>query len=275
MKIITSIDDFIIERNQALDRHQRIGFVPTMGYLHQGHTALMDIARQHCDCLVVSIFVNPLQFGPNEDLDRYPRDPEGDAAKCEAHGTDILFMPSSLYASDHSTTVQVEGLSTGLCGASRPTHFNGVTTVVARLFGLVQPKIAVFGEKDFQQLAIIRRMVRDLAMPIQIIGGPLVRDSDGLALSSRNRYLSPNERRRALTLHQSLCGLQAAVHNGERDVQRLLTAAKSQLDVDALDYLEIRDPDSLLPLSTITGPARAFVAAKLGQTRLIDNMELQ
>ena len=274
MDIITSIEDLKQIRRKRPYK-ERIGFVPTMGFLHQGHTSLMDIARQHCDQLIVSIFVNPLQFAPNEDLDRYPRDPEGDAAKCKAHGTDILFMPDNFYPADHSTTVQVNGLSHGLCGASRPTHFNGVTTVVARLFGLIQPDVAVFGEKDYQQLAIIRRMVRDMAMPIEIIGGPLVRDHDGLALSSRNRYLSPTDRQRALSLNRSLRWLQSQVAEGKVDATALLEEARSMLDVDDIDYLEIRDPNTLESISEIKGSARAFVAAKLGQTRLIDNMELK
>ncbi|HCH66207.1 MAG: pantoate--beta-alanine ligase, partial [Deltaproteobacteria bacterium] len=159
-------------------RGLRVGFVPTMGFLHRGHTSLMDRARALCDVLVVSIFVNPLQFGPNEDLDRYPRDPEGDAAKCAAHGTDLLFMPTALYPPGHTTRVAVGTLGEGLCGADRPTHFEGVTTVVARLFGIVQPHVSVFGEKDYQQLAIIRRMTRDLAIPVEVVGGALVRDHD-------------------------------------------------------------------------------------------------
>ena len=274
MKIITSVED-LLQFHPKIRNKGRIGFVPTMGFLHSGHTSLMDIARQHCDVLVVSIFVNPLQFAPNEDLARYPKDPEGDVAKCKLHGTDILFMPKEFYPSGHSTTVQVNGLSSGLCGASRPTHFNGVTTVVARLFGIIQPDIAVFGEKDFQQLAIIRQMVRDLAMPINIIGGPLIRDHDGLALSSRNRYLSPSDRQRALTLHQSLRWMKSQVTNGARNAEKLLTEAKALLDVDAIDYIDIRNPNTLQAISDINGPARAFIAAKLGDTRLIDNMELK
>ena len=253
-------------------RGERVGFVPTMGFLHRGHTSLFDLARGRCDWLVASIYVNPLQFGPGEDLDRYPRDPHGDAQQCQQHGVDVLFMPPELYRPDHSTRVRVEGLSDGLCAASRPTHFEGVTTVVARLFGLVQPTIAVFGEKDFQQLALIRRMARDLALPIDIVGGPLVRDPDGLALSSRNAYLTAEQRQRALTLHRALQSIQAGAAAGETRVSALLKLAHGVLKADEIDYLEVRDAASLTPIEHLAGPARAFGAARYGATRLIDNV---
>ncbi len=252
----------------------RVGFVPTMGFLHAGHTSLMDLARPLCDRLVVSIFVNPLQFGPGEDLDRYPRDPEGDAAQCRAHGTDLLFMPTALYPAGHATRVAVRGLSDGLCGADRPTHFEGVTTVVARLFGLVQPHVAVFGEKDYQQLAILRRMTRDLALPVEVIGGSLVRDTDGVALSSRNKYLTDSERTRARTLSGSLRAIQAAVRSGERHVPTLLALGRTHLDADEVDYLDIRTADDLAALEVVDRPARVFGAARYRHTRLIDNMAL-
>lgn len=255
-------------------RGERVGFVPTMGFLHRGHTSLFDLARARCDWLVASIYVNPLQFGPGEDLDRYPRDPEGDAEKCRAHGVDLLFMPPALYEPDHSTTVSVAALTDGLCGADRPTHFDGVTTVVARLFGLVQPSVAVFGEKDYQQLATIRRMARDLALPIDIVGAPLVRDDDGVALSSRNAYLSADDRARARTLHRALFALQAQVARGVRSAPALLQQARGLLDADAVDYLEVRDAADLAPVAVIERPARAFVAARYGGTRLIDNVAL-
>lgn len=250
---------------------QRVGFVPTMGFLHAGHTALMDQARSQCDWLVVSIFVNPLQFGPNEDLDRYPRDPEGDAEKCRAHGVDAVLLPDGFYPPGHSTQVAVSGLSDGLCGARRPGHFAGVTTVVARLFGLVQPHMAVFGEKDFQQLAVIRRMVRDLALPVDVQGAPIVRDADGLALSSRNKFLDGPQRARALSLSASL---RAAQTPNTRDVARLLTQARANIDADRIDYLALVDPDSLLPMQVLDRPARMLVAAFYGSTRLIDNMAI-
>jgi pantoate--beta-alanine ligase len=253
----------------------RVGFVPTMGFLHAGHRSLMELARPRCDWLVVSIFVNPLQFGPTEDLSRYPRDPEGDAALCAAAGVDALLLPPTLYDEDHSTTVTVAGPSDGLCGASRPGHFAGVATVVARLFGLVQPSFAVFGEKDYQQLAVIRRMVRDLALPVEVIGGPLVRDTDGVALSSRNAYLSADERERARSLSRGLFALQAAAAAGERDASALLAAAAAHFTVDRLDYLELRAADSLAPLSALDRPARALVAAYVGRTRLLDNVSVE
>lgn len=263
---------------EALDRRargQRVGFVPTMGFLHTGHTSLMDLARPRCDWLVVSIYVNPLQFGPTEDLARYPRDAEGDATQCRAHGVDCLFMPPELYAPDHATTVSVAGLTQGLCGASRPTHFAGVTTVVARLFGLVQPHLAVFGEKDYQQLAVIRRMTRDLALPVEIVGGPLVRDADGVALSSRNAYLTPEQRRRARSLHQALHAMQqAAAAAGEVEVEALRALGRQRLDADRLDYLEVVDATSLAPVDRVQAPARALIAAYYGCTRLIDNVAL-
>ena len=277
MRIITDPIELQQEALVRRARGERIGFVPTMGYLHAGHTSLMDLARPRCDWLVVSIYVNPLQFGPDEDLDRYPRDPQGDAAKCAAAGTDVLFMPTSLYPVDHGTRVLVTGLTEGLCGTSRPGHFDGVTTVVSRLFGLVQPSLAVFGEKDFQQLAVLRRMTRDLALPIEVVGGPLVRDTDGLALSSRNRYLSTTDRARGRTLHQSLFAIRdtVAASPGPLPTAPLLDQARAALSVDQIDYLDIRHPDTLERLDTIDGPAHAFVAAMVGQTRLIDNVRLR
>jgi pantoate--beta-alanine ligase len=277
VRIITDPIELQQEALVRRARGERIGFVPTMGYLHAGHTSLMDLARPRCDWLVVSIYVNPLQFGPDEDLDRYPRDPQGDAAKCAAAGTDVLFMPTSLYPVDHGTRVLVTGLTEGLCGSSRPGHFDGVTTVVSRLFGLVQPSLAVFGEKDFQQLAVLRRMTRDLALPIEVVGGPLVRDADGLALSSRNRYLSTAGRARGRTLHQALFAIRdtVAASPGPLPTAPLLEQARAALSVDQVDYLDIRHPDTLERLDTIDGPAHAFVAAMVGQTRLIDNVRLR
>lgn len=254
---------------EARRRGHTIGFVPTMGFLHEGHISLMRIARDLCDELVVSIYVNPKQFGPGEDLDRYPRDLEGDADKCEGTGVDWLFVPDDLYGDCHCTTVSVSGLSQGLCGAARPGHFDGVTTVVARLFGLTHPHVAVFGEKDYQQLAIIRRMTLDLALDVEIVGGPLVRDVDGLALSSRNKYLDPEQRKRALTLHRALFAMR---DSGERNAASLVSLGRRHLDVDKLDYLEVVDAHTLQPVAPQTREARALVAAHLGGTRLIDNV---
>jgi pantoate--beta-alanine ligase len=249
----------------------RVGFVPTMGFLHRGHTSLMDLARSHCDRLVVSIFVNPLQFDDVTDLERYPIAPAADAEKCRAHGTDLLYVPSNFYPEGFSTAVSVGGLTERLCGATRPGHFDGVTTVVARLFGVVSPDVAVFGEKDYQQLQVIRSMVRDLGLAIEVLPGPLVRDEDGLALSSRNTRLSVKDRRRSLSLHQALLAMAQAV---DRDVESLIALGKSILDVDRLDYLEVVDADTLLPLKEVEGKARGLVAAYVGETRLIDNVAL-
>jgi pantoate--beta-alanine ligase len=275
MRIYTDPHALQAEALARRARGERVGFVPTMGFLHAGHRSLMELARPRCDWLVVSIFVNPLQFGPSEDLSRYPRDPEGDAALCAAAGVDALLLPPTLYDADHSTTVEVGGPSEGLCGASRPGHFAGVATVVARLFGLVQPSFAVFGEKDYQQLAVIRRLTRDLALPVEIVGGPLVRDTDGVALSSRNAYLSPDERQRARTLSAGLFALQAAAAAGERRAEVLLSTAAARFAVDRLDYLELRAADTLAPLATLDRPARALVAAFVGRTRLLDNVPVE
>jgi pantoate--beta-alanine ligase len=251
---------------------QRIGFVPTMGYLHQGHASLVDLAGNHSDRVVVSIYVNPLQFGPDEDLDRYPRDTDGDLATCRRHGASAVFMPASLYPSDFTTTVSVAGLTRGLCGGSRPDHFDGVTTVVTRLFGMVRPHIAVFGEKDYQQLAVVRRMSEDLALGVEIVPGPLVRDHDGLALSSRNRYLSPSERAQGLSLSRALRAMQAVSTDS---ISELRSIGLGILDVDRLDYLEVVCARSLEPLERLDRPARALVAGSVGATRLIDNMDLE
>ncbi len=254
----------------------RLGFVPTMGFLHAGHRSLMDRLRPEVDQLVVSIYVNPLQFGPDEDLDRYPRDPDGDRALCEDAGVDVLFLPTDLYPDGFATSVSVHGLTDGLCGASRPGHFEGVATVCARLFGLVGCTHAAFGEKDYQQLAVIRRMVTDLAIGVDIVGCPLVRDEHGLALSSRNKYLSDDERARARTLSRALFAIQDAAR-GEREVVRLRGPATELVDADRLEYLEIVDAESLEPLDRLTPerPARALVAAHYGGTRLIDNVAVE
>jgi len=251
-----------------------VGFVPTMGFLHRGHASLMALLRPKVDKLVVSIYVNPLQFGPNEDLDTYPRDPEGDWAVCETEGVDCVFMPEDLYPDGFQTSVSVHGLADGLCGATRPGHFEGVTTVVARLFGVTRCDVAVFGEKDYQQLAILRRMTRDLALPVDIIGGPLVRDSDGLALSSRNKYLGAPDRERALSLHRALFSMARAYEAGTEDTERLLEIGRQALSVDGLDYLQIVDAMTLQPVSRVSRPSRAMVAAFVGRTRLIDNLHV-
>lgn len=257
-----------------------VGFVPTMGYLHSGHTTLFDHARKESDLVVASIFVNPTQFGPNEDFEVYPRDPEGDAAKCTAHGVDLLFMPSvaEVYPSGHATTVTVDHLTTELCGRFRPGHFAGVATVVAKLFGMVGPQRSYFGEKDFQQLAVIRRMARDLNIPTEVIGIPTIREEDGLARSSRNVYLSAEERQTALSLATALRATRAAYRAGERSASALCDLLAGELTrhpAVALQYAELADPDSLRLLRGTTletgQGARAIIALQLGRTRLIDN----
>ncbi|GAU08871.1 pantoate--beta-alanine ligase [Desulfoplanes formicivorans] len=255
-----------------------IGLVPTMGYFHAGHLSLMNWMREHCDILVVSLFVNPSQFGPGEDLETYPRDAERDARLAEEHGVDILFMPpaGTMYARDHATWVEVPALARGLCGASRPVHFRGVATVVTKLFNLVQPHVAAFGEKDRQQLAIIRRMVRDLNMPVKIAGRPIVREPDGLAMSSRNAYLADDERKQAPALYKGLQAAEQWIRQGEVRAsvlrERITTWYAERLPAGRLDYFEVVDPDSMHPVSEISGPVVLAVALYLGKTRLIDNI---
>jgi len=229
----------------------------------------MDLLRPRVDRLVVSIYVNPTQFGPDEDLDTYPADLDGDLALCKAHGVDAVFNPPTLYPPGFATQVEVSGLTNGLCGARRPGHFRGVTTVVARLFGVTQCSEAAFGEKDFQQLMVVRRMTADLALPVRIVPGALIRDDDGLALSSRNTYLSAEQRRRALSLHRVLFDLAAS---DEPDVATQLRVARQRIDADRVDYLSIVDAETLQPVERVTRPARALVAAFYGATRLIDNV---
>ena len=258
-------------------RGETIAFVPTMGFLHEGHLSLIREARQRANHLVVSIFVNPLQFAPGEDLERYPADLAGDAAKCAALGCDVLFTPAeaALYPVGFQTRVQVGDLATRLCGASRAGHFEGVATVVLKLFGLVRPNVAVFGSKDFQQLQIIRRMVRDFDLSVDVVGMPIVREADGLAMSSRNVYLSSVEREQALVLHRSLAAVQGWVDGGQRDVEVLLAQARSLVNQQSLadiDYLDIVDAEELTALGHLAAaPALAAMAVRFGGTRLIDN----
>jgi len=258
-----------------------IALVPTMGFLHAGHLSLFDHARTCADRLVVSIFVNPTQFGPNEDLDRYPRDLPRDLALAEAHGADLVFAPEpgAMYFPDHATWVEVPELSGVLCGASRPGHFRGVCTVVAKLFGLVRPDCAVFGQKDWQQLAIIRRMARDLELGVTIIGRPIFREPDGLAMSSRNVNLAPEERSQAPAIHQGLQLVQAAVRSGELDAARLGLMFRAHLAEKLpgarVDYAEFAHPEALTPVGRLAAPTLFAVAVFLGRVRLIDNMLLE
>ncbi len=277
--VLRTVADMAAFSEAARARGERIAFVPTMGYLHAGHVALLEEGRRLCDRLVLSIFVNPTQFAPTEDLARYPRDLEGDLAKAAGAGTDVAFVPgdSEMYPRGYQTFVQVRELEKGLCGAHRPGHFVGVATVVCKLFNIVRPHIAIFGEKDYQQLAVIRRMVADLDMPIEIAGLPTVRESDGLAMSSRNKYLSPEERQRALALSRGLRAARALFDGGERDAAKLVAAAQTEIAPVAtrVDYVELRDAATLAPIAErVEAPAVMAVAAFVGTTRLIDNQRL-
>jgi pantoate--beta-alanine ligase len=275
MQTLDTVDAMVAWAAETKAAGRTIGFVPTMGFLHAGHVSLMRRIRPMVDELVVSIYVNPLQFGVGEDLDRYPRDPEGDSAVCRAEGATALFMPPQLFPDGFSTQVSVHGLTDYLCAVSRPGHMEGVATVCARLFNLVRADVACFGEKDFQQLMMIRRMVVDLAIPTRIVPGALIRDRDNVALSSRNAYLSPDERRRAATLNQALVAIQRAEAEGQKDAGSLLQLGQSMIDCDRPDYLHIMDALTLQPIDRVGDqPARVLVAAYYGQTRLIDNMPL-
>ena len=263
----------------ARARGERIAFVPTMGALHEGHVSLLREGRRRGAQLVLSIFVNPTQFGPSEDLARYPRDLPGDLAKAASAGADVAYVPApgDVYPPGFQTYVQVRALEQGLDGATRSGHFVGVATVVCKLFNVVHPHVALFGEKDFQQLAVIRRMVADLDMDVEIEGMPIVRASDGLALSSRNAYLAPDERRRALALSRGLFAARDAAGAGERDATALVAIGGAAIDgeVDRVDYLELRAADTLAPLPRLDRPGVLLVAALVGKTRLIDNVRLR
>jgi pantoate--beta-alanine ligase len=264
------------------DAGVRLVLVPTMGYLHDGHLSLLREARRRAGeggRVLVSIFVNPTQFGPNEDLSRYPRDLAGDLAKCAAAGVDRVLAPSDpalVFARDHQTWIEVTRASQGLCGATRPGHFRGVATVVAKLFNLSRPHAALFGEKDWQQLAVVRAMVRDLAFPIEIVGMPIVREPDGLALSSRNAYLDADARARALSLSRAIFEARDAAAGGERDAATLRAQAEGRLAAAGVrvDYVEIVHPDTLAPVTRAEPGSVLLVAGFVGPTRLIDNVKL-
>ena len=253
-----------------------VGLAPTMGYLHEGHQSLIEQAAKDNDRVVVSIFVNPMQFGPNEDIANYPRDLERDLARCESAGAHLVFHPEPavMYPPEFHTTVEVSELTTGLCGKSRPTHFLGVCTVVCKLFNIIAPDRAYFGQKDAQQLAVIKRMARDLDIPVDVIGCPIVREPDGLAKSSRNAYLLPDERTAARVLNRSLRLAEEAVAAGERDSGVLTSIIKDVMDTEPLvrvDYIEIVDPNSMRPLPRLEGSVLIAVAAYVGKARLLDN----
>ena len=263
--------------DEARAEGKRVGFVPTMGALHEGHRSLIRRAAAETDFVVVSIFVNPTQFGANEDLSKYPRTFADDLDACKAEGTHLVFHPDAdeIYPEPSRTQIDVEGLTERMEGEFRPGHFGGVALVCAKLFNIVGACTAYFGEKDAQQLRVVRRMVQDLSMPVEIVPCPTVRDADGLALSSRNRYLDLEQRRRALALPRALRAIADAIGNGETDARRLQAAGRDVLeaaDLDAIDYLEVVNPDTLEPIERVTGTVLVLGTVRLGSTRLLDNV---
>ncbi len=279
MKILRSIGEIRALSSVWRSRNLKIALVPTMGYLHAGHLSLVHQARRHADRVIVSIFVNPTQFGPNEDLDRYPRDFARDEQLCCEAGVDAVFYPEPavMYSPYHSTWVQEDSLSQTLCGSSRPGHFRGVTTVVLKLFNICGCQLAVFGRKDAQQALIIQRMVRDLNVPVELILAPLVREADGLALSSRNKFLSPEERQQALNIYKGLQQAEQTFRQGCRNAGELINPLRKRINDTGgiVDYVEVMAQDTLRPLATIDQAALLAVAAFFGKTRLIDNLFLE
>ncbi|MCC6338459.1 MAG: pantoate--beta-alanine ligase [Acidimicrobiia bacterium] len=279
MNVVTRVDDLRGLCREAREARLRVGLVPTMGALHAGHRSLLRAARGASDLVVLTVFVNPLQFGPDEDFSAYPRDLEADAEVAASEGVDVVFAPpvDEMYPGGSRTTVHVAGLTDVLCGASRPTHFDGVTTVLTKLFSIVGPSTAYFGRKDFQQLAVVRRLVADLDLPVEVVGCPLVRDHDGLALSSRNAYLSEARRESARAIPESLRAAAAAVEGGERsataveaEVRRVLARAPELRP----EYVAVVDAAELRPVETLDGSTAVLVAVRVGSTRLIDNVVL-
>jgi pantoate--beta-alanine ligase len=277
LKICRTIEEMRTQSRAVRRAGKRLGFVPTMGALHEGHLSLVRSARAACDVVTASIFVNPTQFGPNEDLAKYPRSFERDCELLEREGVDLLFAPAveEMYPAGAVTWVTVEKLSSKLDGRSRPGHFRGVTTVVAKLFHIVEPDAAFFGQKDAAQVAIIRRMVRDLNLPVEIVVGAIVREPDGLAMSSRNAYLDVEQRRQALVLHRSLMRVQKLVGEGEHEAARLIATGREEFAAEKsvrLDYFEVVNPENLDPVEDVSRGALVAVAAYVGNTRLIDNL---
>ena len=280
MDRIVEIEDMMAVARQARRSGKTIGFVPTMGYFHDGHLQLMRVARQESDLVVVSLFVNPTQFGQGEDLAAYPRDLEGDAAKASSVGVDVLFTPrvEAMYPADSRTWVEVEGITEKLCGRSRPGHFRGVATVVSKLFHIVQPHRAYFGRKDYQQFLVIKRVTADLNWDLEIVGVEIVRDPDGLALSSRNVYLSPQQRRSALSLSRSLRQAQAMIDQGERRSEAILAMVEETISEQPevrIDYVALCDPETLEEVSQIQKDTLLALAVFAGKARLIDNAVLK
>ncbi len=280
MEVIKEIEKMQRKSKELKSQGKKIGFVPTMGYLHAGHLSLVNLAKRHSDVVVVSIFVNPLQFGPREDYVVYPRDLERDLKLLEKEAIDIVFVPSKeeMYPSDFQTYVEVTELTKGLCGVCRPGHFKGVTTVVLKLFNIVKPDIAIFGEKDYQQLKVVQKMVKDLNLDIEIISHPTVREEDGLAMSSRNTYLSEEERRSALALYQSLKLAERLIIGGEREPERIKGLVKEYIEkfpYNKVQYVEIVDSENLKPVERIEGEVLIALAVFVGTTRLIDNRRIK
>ncbi|MEW6664695.1 MAG: pantoate--beta-alanine ligase [Thermodesulfobacteriota bacterium] len=276
MEVIAGVDSMQRRAEEMRLAGKTLGLVPTMGFLHEGHLELMRVARKHADVVIISIFVNPTQFGPNEDFKSYPRDMEGDLAKAGSVGVDIAFTPSveGMYPGGSQTTVAVGPLTRHLCGLSRPGHFEGVTTVVTKLFNITKPHIAVFGQKDYQQLTVIARMVKDLNMDIQIIGVPTVREPDGLAMSSRNSYLNPDERESALSLKKSMDLAERLFDEGERKASLIQAAARELIlshPFTRIDYVTLCDPVTLEEAEILGDQALIGLAVQVGKTRLIDN----
>ncbi len=277
MEVIKTIKEMKEFSSQARRAGKTIAFVPTMGYFHDGHLSLMREGRRRGHLLIISLFVNPTQFGPNEDFKNYPRDFERDSKMAEEVGVDVLFAPeaSDMYPLNHQTIVRVEKVTQNLCGRSRPIHFQGVTTVVMMLFEIVMPHVAIFGEKDYQQLVTIQQMVRDLHMSVEVVGMPTVREADGLAMSSRNAYLLPEERKAALSLYRSLQKAKELLQKGERKAERILHEMKGIFQSKPLvriDYVQICDATTLQDVDRIEGDVVVALAAYLGKTRLIDNL---
>ncbi|MFO7891706.1 MAG: pantoate--beta-alanine ligase [bacterium] len=280
MKVVRSVQEMQNFADQLRSEGKIIGFVPTMGFFHEGHLSLMRIARKKADVVVISIFVNPAQFGPGEDFNDYPRDFSRDKSLADKNGVDVIFYPSEevIYPERFLTKVTVDKITKVLCGVSRPYHFQGVTTVCAKLFNIVKPHFAVFGKKDFQQSVVIKQMVKDLNFDLDIITGPIIRESDGLALSSRNTYLSEEERKDALSLNRALLKAEAMVHQGERKIEILCKFIANEISSkknNRIDYISIVDPETLEPLDFIKDRALIAVAVFVGKTRLIDNILIE
>ena len=276
MKIVQTVEEVRAQVKEWRQAGLTVGLVPTMGYLHEGHKSLIDRAVKENDRVVVSVFVNPMQFGPTEDLASYPRDLDRDAALCEGAGAALIFHPEpeNMYSSDFSSFIDMNTLTKGLCGKTRPIHFRGVCTVVGKLFNIVQPDKAYFGQKDAQQLAVIRHMVNDLNFNLEVVGCPIIREEDGLAKSSRNTYLSPEERQAALILSKSLNRGQELIEAGEKDAAVIKKAITEMIETEPLakiDYVELVDWNTLEPVEKIEGPVLNAIAVYIGKTRLIDN----